>query len=242
MFDKEFDQDKKQRIQELSENKELYRSGISWLKEAWDVGYAYNFNWLGVPIIKLPADVVCLQEIIFKCSPDIIIEAGVARGGSVVFAASILHLIKKEYMVIGIDVDVRQHTTDAIEFWTDKLQIKLIEGSSVDEGTINKVKQLIPEGAQVMVILDSAHHHDHVLKELQLFSPLVSEEQYLCCTDTFIEHFPPEYFPYDGPGNSPLTAIREFLSDNQDFMVDEGLSRKGMISENFDAYLIKKSL
>lgn len=239
MYDKQFEAERAKRIRELKENENLYDKGISWLKEAWDVGYAYNFNWLGVPIIKLPADIVSLQEIIFEKKPDVIIETGIARGGSIIFSASILKLVKDDYRVIGIDIDIREHAHKAISQWSDRLNMFTIEGSSVEIDTLEKVKALIPNDSSVMVILDSGHHHSHVLAELKLYSELVTSGQYLCCTDTFIEHFPQNYFENDGPGNSPLTAIHEFLETNNDFEVDKERSRKGLISENFDGYLLR---
>lgn len=201
--------------------------------------YTYNFNWLGLPIIQYPQDVIALQEIIWKTKPDIIIETGVARGGSIIFYSSVLHLLNGNGRVVGIDIDIRSHNKEAIENHPLSFRINLVEGSSIDLSTIKNVEALIKSTDKVMVILDSNHTHDHVLKELELYSPFVTKDCYLVVLDTCVEDLPDNLFddrPW-GKGNNPKTAVLEFLKSSNRFKIDESISNKLVLTSAPDGYL-----
>lgn len=201
--------------------------------------YSYNFDWLGLPIIQFPQDIVAIQELIWKTKPDIIIETGVARGGSLILSASILHLLNGGGKVIGIDIDIRPHNREAIESHPLAFRISLIEGSSTDLSIVQMVKDLITPESKVMVILDSNHTYDHVLKELQLYSPLVSTNCYLIVMDTVVDDMPEDSFldrPW-GKGNNPKIAVQEFLKTSDRFEIDEAIHNKLLITVAPDGYL-----
>jgi len=204
-------------------------------------GYSYVWDWLGLPIIQMPTDVLALQEIILRVRPQIIVEAGVARGGSLVFFASMLELVG-EGQVVGIDVDIRSHNRLRIEGHPMAHRITLIEGPSIDPETVARVVNEIPDGSAVMVVLDSNHSHEHVLEELHLYSPLVTRNQYLVVGDTVIESIPiQEHRPrHWGPGNSPATALEVFLRDESGFEVDRSINEKLLMSSSRGGYLRRK--
>ena len=226
------------RVTGYSKNIRLKEAANVFMRESTVPKYSYNFNWLGRPIIQYPQDIIAMQEILWEVKPDLVIETGIAHGGSLVFYASILELIG-EGEVVGIDIDIREHNRRAIEAHHMFKRISMIEGSSVSEDTISKVKEIAKNKKRVMVFLDSNHTHDHVLKELELYSPLVTVGSYLVLPDTFIEYFPEGYFsdrPWD-VGNNPLTALKEFLTKNDDFIVDKEREDKLVITEAFSGYL-----
>lgn len=209
---------------------------LSWLTQN---KYYYNFDWLGLPIIQYPQDMVAVQEIIWKTKPDVIIETGVARGGSLILSASILHLLNGNGRVIGVDIDIRKHNRDAIEAHPLAFRIDLIQGSSTDDHILHQVQEKIKEGKRVMVILDSNHTHAHVFKELELYSPLVTAGCYCVVLDTFIEDLPDDFFP-DRPwskGNNPKTAVHEFLKLTDRFEIDTFIHKKLSITAAPDGYL-----
>ena len=209
-----------------------------------------------MPIIQYPQDIVGIQELIWKTKPDLIIEIGVARGGSVIFTASmllLLELLEKinqksnleidsiKRKVIGIDIDIRKHNKDNITNHPAYEIIDLIEGSSVDEKVIEKVKFIAKDYKNIMLILDSNHEHDHVLKELQQYSQLVTKGNYCIVLDTIIEDLPNDFFNDRNwsVGNNPKTAVVEFLKDNKNFEIDEAMNNKLLISVAPDGYLKK---
>ena len=203
--------------------------------------YTYLWSWMGVPIIQMPPDIVATQEIIWATKPDVIIETGVARGGSVVFYASMLALIGKG-KVVGVDIDIRAHNRDAIEKHPMTSRITLIEGSSSDVDTIARVKAEIPAGAAVMLVLDSDHSKNHVLAELRGFSPLVTQGQFLIVADTLLGRLTPEQTPrarsrFWPPGDEPLAAVQEFLAENDRFQPDEEVNGKMILSSSPGGYL-----
>lgn len=201
--------------------------------------YTYNFSWLGRPIIQLPADVVALQEIVWKVKPRVIVETGIAHGGSLILSASLLHLLNGDGIVVGVDVDIRAHNRAAIEAHPLATRIRMIEGSSIDAAVIAQVGELVRGRSPVLVILDSNHTHEHVLEELRLYSPLVGEGSYLVVFDTVIEDMPDDAFP-DRPwsvGNNPKTAVREFLLSDTRFVIDEELDRKLLVTAAPSGYL-----
>jgi cephalosporin hydroxylase len=201
--------------------------------------YVYNFSWLGRPIIQSPQDIVALQEIIWEVKPDLIIETGIAHGGSLMFWASMLEAIGGDGRVVGIDIEIREHNRRSIEDHPMFKRIELIEGSSISDEVAQKVRQIAAGRAKIMVVLDSDHTHRHVKKELEIYSPLVSVGSYLIAFDTFIEDLPPDFFPdraYN-VGNNPKTAVAEFLETNDDFEVDKSIENKLLVTQAPGGYL-----
>lgn len=187
--------------------------------------YSYNFDWLGVPIIQHPQDVVAVQELIWSIKPEAVVETGVAHGGSLILSASILELLGGDGIVVGVDIDIREHNRKRLETHPLYSRIKLLEGSSIADEIVAEVKQKVAERSPVLVFLDSMHSHAHVLRELELYSDLVAAGSYLVVFDTIIEYLPPGSFP-DRPwdvGDSPATAVKEFLSRTDRFVVDQEL-------------------
>jgi cephalosporin hydroxylase len=198
----------------------------------------YQYSWLGVPIIQIPHDIVAFQEVVWKAQPTLIIETGVARGGSVILSASLLQLLGHG-RVVGIDIDIRAHNRKRIESHPVAHRIELVEGSSIDPQTVERIRRRIGPDDRVMVVLDSNHTHDHVLAELRAYAPMVSLGQYLVVADTLVESGSPEYFanrPW-GPGDNPSTALRQFQTESCDFEVDEELDAKLIMTSNPRGYL-----
>jgi cephalosporin hydroxylase len=200
--------------------------------------YTYNFTWFGRPIIQLPEDIVAIQELILGTRPDLIIETGVAHGGSVALSASMLELLGAGE-VIGIDVDIRQQNREALEAHAMRKRIRLIQGSSVDDHVLGEVRLRAAAAKRVMVILDSNHTHAHVAKELELYSPLVTRDCYLVVFDTVVEDLPDGLFPDRpwGKGNNPKTAVWDFLKSTDRFEIDRGFERRLFATVAPDGYL-----
>jgi cephalosporin hydroxylase len=201
--------------------------------------YSYNFTWMGRPVIQFPQDLVALQEIIWEVRPELIVETGIAHGGSLVFSASMLELIGGPGHVVGIDIDIRAHNRVAIEEHPMARRITMIEGSSTAEAVVSQVRGHAEGRSRVLVILDSNHTHQHVLEELDLYSPLVTPGSYLVVFDTVIEDMPPDAFP-DRPwarGDNPKTAVHEFLARSDRFEIDKEISDKLLITVAPDGYL-----
>ena len=217
---------------------ELKRLSMEWLLASGEHRYSYRFEWMGVPIIQYPQDVMAMQEIIWKCRPDLIIETGIAHGGSLILYASLLELIGNGE-VLGIDVDIRPHNREVVSAHPMSKRISMIEGSSVDEIVVSKVRDLAKGKKNVMVVLDSNHTHEHVLEELRLYSNLVSLNSYLVVFDTIVDDAPEGFFPNRpwGPGNNPKTAVWEFLKSNDEFIVDKEIVNKLLITVAPDGYL-----
>ncbi len=234
-----FYEERSKLITEQSKRTKLNNAKNEFIQEAGTSKYTYNFDWLGLPIIQFPQDMVAIQEIIWQTKPDVIIETGVARGGSLMLSASILHLLNKDGKVIGVDIDIRPHNREMIESHPLAFRINLIQGSSIEPSTFEQVKSLIKAGDKVMVILDSNHTHEHVLDELKLYAPLVTKGCYLVVMDTAIEDMPVDYFPDRswGPGNSPKTAVHEFIRQTDRFEIDESIHNKLLITVAHDGYL-----
>jgi len=200
--------------------------------------YAYNWSWLGRPIIQYPQDIVALQEIIWRVRPQTIVETGIAHGGSTLLFASLLELLGGDGRVVAVDVDIRKHNRDAIEAHPLHKRIDMIEGSSIDPAIIAQVRALACQGP-VMVVLDSSHTHSHVLAELEAYSPLVTQDSYLIVMDTVVEYMDEDAFtdrPW-GRGDNPLTAVREFLRSTDRFVVDEKIENKVLITVAPSGYL-----
>lgn len=233
-----FEADKRVHAAAMAEDETLAARARDVLVQSDRHNWSYQWNWLGVPIIQMPPDVIAVQEILWEARPDIVIETGVARGGSLVFYASILELIGKG-RVVGIDIDIRPHNRDSIERHPLSRRIDLVEGSSVDGGTLARVKALVPPGATVMAILDSNHTHAHVLDELRLYGPLVTRGQFLIVADTVVERIPAQAHrprPW-GPGDNPATALDAYLDECDRFERDEFINAKLLISSSPGGYL-----
>jgi cephalosporin hydroxylase len=234
-----FEDEKKNSIKLLGEDKTLQKSSSKWINDVSKYKYSYNFSWMGRPIIQFPQDIVAMQEIVWNVKPKLIIEAGIAHGGSLIFYASMLELIGEDGLVLGIDVDIRAHNRVEIEKHPMFKRIKMIEGSSIDKAVVSQVNEIALGKAPVLVVLDSLHTHAHVIEELKAYSPLVGRDSYLVVFDTVIEDMPEDFFP-DRPwekGNNPKTAVREFLKTNDRFIIDEEIQNKLLITVAPDGYL-----
>jgi cephalosporin hydroxylase len=200
--------------------------------------YSYNWHWWGRPIIQLPQDVMAMQMLILEHAPDLVIETGIAHGGSLVFHASLLELLGRG-RVVGVDVEIRAHNRQALDAHPMRKRITLIEGSSVDPAVVAKVAAEARGAGRVFVCLDSSHTAEHVAHELELYSPLVRPGGYLVVFDTAIEDLPKSEFPDRpwGPGNSPKTAVSAFLRKNSRFEVDRELEQRLLFSVAPGGYL-----
>jgi cephalosporin hydroxylase len=248
---------KRERMDLISEYKnDFHWHEISnkWLKRAFEQRYMYNFEYLGRPIIQTPIDIVAMQEIIWQIKPDLIIETGIAHGGSLVFSASMLAQLdmcdaieagnlldpkKSKRKVLGIDIDIRAHNRAAIEAHPMASRIKMIQGSSIAPEIIAQVKAVAQDYHRIMVCLDSNHTHAHVLAELQAYAPLTSVGSYCCVFDTIVEDLPADMFPDRpwGPGNNPKTAVWEYLKNHPEFEIDKNIQDKLLITVAPDGYL-----
>lgn len=216
--------------------------------------YSYNFSWMGRPIIQYPQDIVAMQELIWQIKPDLIIETGIAHGGSLILSASMLALLdmtdaietnaminpKQSYRkVLGIDIDIRAHNRVAIEAHPMATRIQMIEGSSIAPEIIEQVKEIAKSYQRILVCLDSNHTHEHVLEELKAYAPLTSVDSYCVVFDTIIEDLPDNMFPDRpwGVGNNPKTAVWEFLKNNDQFITDKEIENKLLITVAPDGYL-----
>jgi len=216
--------------------------------------YSYHFDWLGRPIIQFPQDIMAMQEIIWTVKPDLIIETGIAHGGSLVFSASMLALLdlcdavnakkcinplESSRKVLGIDIDIRAHNRSAIEAHPLSSRIQMIEGSSIDPIVIQMVQDIASSYTKILVCLDSNHTHDHVLAELHAYAPLTSRDSYCVVFDTVVEDMPKSMFPDRpwGPGNNPKTAVYQYLKTHPEFTIDKQVDHKLLITVAPDGYL-----
>lgn len=228
----------KERIESQGKNEQLLQVSKDFTEATIRSGYSYNFTWMGRPIIQYPQDMIAMQEIIWAVQPDLIIETGIAHGGSLIFYASILELIGKGE-VLGIDIDIREHNRQEIEKHPMYKRIKMIQGSAISEEIIEQIKPHAVGKKTVMVCLDSNHTHDHVLRELELYSPFVTVGSYLIAFDTIVEDLPADLYK-DRPwtvGDNPKTAVFEFLKTNKDFEIDKSVDNKLLVSVAPDGYL-----
>jgi len=226
-------------IEGLQLDRDVQALSRVWIREISRHKYAYNFTWMGRPIIQFPQDMIAVQEIIWQVQPDLIIETGIAHGGSIIYYASLLEMMGCEGKIVGVDIDIRAHNRTEIENHPMFKRIHLIEGSAIDPAIAKQVCQIAAGKQKILVILDSNHTHDHVLAELNLYSHLVTKDSYLVVFDTIIEDMPDEFFP-DRPwskGNNPKTAVWEFLKNNDRFEIDKKLESKLLITVAPDGYL-----
>ena len=242
---KQFEKDRDILISKNAESKELREAASHFLEKSAELDYSYNFSWMGRPIIQYPQDIVAMQEIIWKVKPDLIIETGIAHGGSLIFSASMLTLLEAcgeidNGRVLGIDIDIRAHNKEAIEAHPMSKKITMLQGSSIDDEMIAKVHQFAEKGKKILVCLDSNHTHEHVLSELKAYANLVSVDSYCVVFDTLIEDMPKGFYdrPWD-KGDNAKTAVWKYLEENDNFTIDKEIDNKLLISVAPDGYLRK---
>jgi cephalosporin hydroxylase len=250
----DFQAEVKQRIVATAGNHELKRDAAAFMRSSFLARYSYNFEWLGRPIIQYPQDMVAVQEIIWQVRPDLIIETGIAHGGSLILSASMLALLDlcdaveagisfnpaiSKRSVLGIDIDIREHNRLAIEAHPLASRIHMIEGSSVAPDVISSVYERASQYERILVFLDSNHTHEHVLAELNAYAGLTSIGSYCVVFDTVVEDLPSDFFadrPWN-PQNNPKSALREYLSQHTEFEIDTNMQDKLLISVAPNGYL-----
>ena len=244
-----FKKETKERILLQGKNKEIQELAKNFTDLSHKLKYSYNFSWLGRPIIQYPQDIVAVQEIIYKVKPDLIIETGVAHGGSLILSASLLSLLdvmsgknpkKSKSKVIGIDIDIRSHNRKALDNHPLRNKIHLIEGSSISEDVITQVNSFAKNYKNILVFLDSNHSHKHVIEELNAYTHLVSKDSYCIVFDTLIENFEDKDYFNDRPwgiGDSPMSALEEWLPKHQEFLIDKEFDNKLLISVSPNGFL-----
>lgn len=227
-----FAEEVERNIRGLAASRELAATAGAFVEQTLTLRYNYNFTWMGLPIIQYPQDMAAMQEIVWATKPKTIIEAGVARGGSLVFYASLLEMMGVEGgRVVGIDIDIRPHNRAAIETHPMSKRITLVEGSSTAPETVARVEALVADGP-TLVCLDSMHTHAHVLGELRAYAPMVTAGGYIVVFDSIVERLPKSLYadrPW-GPGDNPYTAIEAFLAETDDFEVDQRMIDKLVIT------------
>ncbi|MCM2291449.1 cephalosporin hydroxylase family protein [Allorhizobium sp. BGMRC 0089] len=218
----------RQNIEAIGNDKAFLDLSNHWMEKCIPLGYMYNFSWMGRPVIQMPQDIYAIQEMIWSVKPDLVIETGIAHGGSLILSASILAMIdyceaveKGESLdpkasrrkVIGVDIDIRAHNRAAIEAHPLAHKIEMFQGSSIAAETVDAVKKAAEGYKTVMVFLDSNHTHEHVLEELELYAPLTSKGSYCAVWDTLVEDMPADMYPNRpwGPGDNPKTAVWAYL-------------------------------
>ena len=249
-----FSQEVKKNIAGLAMDRDLQALSRMWTRDVAKHKWSYNFSWMGCPAIQFPNDAWAMQELIWKVKPDLIIETGIAHGGSLIMSASMLALLdmceaiesgtvldpnKSKRKVLGLDIDIRQHNRIAIEAHPMSSRIQMIQGSSIAPKLIKQVKAVAKNYQRVLVCLDSNHTHDHVLAELEAYAPLTSVGSYCVVFDTIIEDMPKAMFsdrPW-APGDNPKTAVREYLKTNPDFEIDKQIQNKLLITLAPEGYL-----
>lgn len=253
----QYEQFKRECNAEIAAQGADYGMGIvtrNWIDTANKLKYSYHFKWLGRPIIQYPQDMSAMQELIWCIKPDLIIETGIAHGGSLFFNASMLALLdmceaiesgqtfdpkSSRRKVLGIDIEIRAHNRAEIEAHPMAAGIQMIQGSSIAPEVINQVHQVAADYHRILVCLDSNHTHDHVLAELKAYAPLTSMGSYCVVFDTIVEDMPAEMFPDRpwGPGNNPKTAVWEYLKTHPEFEIDKSIQHKLLITVAPDGYL-----
>ena len=244
------------RVKSYKDEEEMRKAAADFMLSSTKPKYCYNFSWQSRPIIQYPQDMVAMQEIIWKVKPDLIIEMGIAHGGSLIYNASILAMLDmceaiKEHRIIdpkiserkilGVDIDIREHNKTEIEKHPMSSRIEMIEGSSISPEIIEKVKDYAKDYKCILVCLDSNHTHEHVLAELEAYAPLTSVGSYCVVFDTIIEDLPKDAYPDRpwGPGNNPKTAVYDYLKNHPNFEIDKNIFEKLLISVCPDGFLKK---
>ncbi|MEI2300709.1 cephalosporin hydroxylase family protein [Ensifer sp. MJa1] len=254
----EFQNEMAGRIAAIAENRELNESAADFLRQSIGPKYSYNFHWMGRPIIQYPQDMVAMQEIIWATRPDLVIETGIAHGGSLILSASMLALLdmqdaietgtsfdprQSSRKVLGIDIDIRAHNRAAIEAHPMASRIEMIQGSSIAQEVIDQVKAFAKPYSRILVCLDSNHTHDHVLAELEAYAPLTSAGSYCVVFDTVVEDLPSEAYPDRpwGKGDNPKTAVWKYLETHPEFEIDHSIDQKLMITVAPDGFLKRRA-
>lgn len=250
----DFQRETRERIAAAAGNERLQAEAAAFMRASVASQYSYNFTWLGRPIIQYPQDIVAMQELIWRVRPDLIVETGIAHGGSLVLSASLLALLDlcdastqgttldprdSRRQVLGVDIDIRAHNRAAIEAHPLASRIRMIEGSSIAPDVIGQVHEVAARHERILVCLDSNHTHAHVLAELAAYAPLVSVESYCVVFDTVIEKLPPGSAPgrpWDR-GNSPMTAVHEYLETHPEFELDTSIPDQLQITVAPDGFL-----
>lgn len=251
---KQFADERNERLASFAKDAEFRALSQRWLEASMRKKYVYNFDWLGRPIIQYPQDMWAVQELIWTIKPDLVIETGIAHGGSLILSASILAMLdyceamekgttlnprETKRKVIGIDIDIRPHNRAAIEGHPLARMLHLIEGSSIAPETVAKVAAAAKGHKNVMVFLDSMHTHAHVLEELKAYAPMTSKGSYCVVFDSFVEDMPADLFPDRpwSPGDNPKTALHEYLKSHREFAIDKSIEGKLLISVCADGFL-----
>ena len=240
---KQFEEERRARLVAYSADIEFRELSHHWLRESMQRKYVYNFDWLGRPIIQYPQDIVAVQQLVWEVRPDLIVETGIAHGGSLILSASMLALLDlcdaieggrsldpsaSARSVIGVDIDIRSHNRSAIEAHPMASRIEMIEGSSAAGDVVERVHRAAAGRQRILVSLDSMHTRDHVLAELEAYAPLVTPGSYCVVFDTFVQNMPSKFFP-DRPwdvGNNPMTAVEEWLSEHPEFEIDASYEQR----------------
>lgn len=243
----QFEQERKDRLAEFGRDESFKKLALDWVAASMGRKYIYNFEWMGRPIIQYPEDIMSVQELVWQTRPDVIVETGIAHGGSIILSASMLALLdycdaleagtmldpaKPKRKVVAVDIDIREHNRNLIESHPMANRLTMIQGSSVDPKIVEEVKSHVDDAKSVLVFLDSMHTHDHVLAELEAFAPMVTKGSYCVVFDTIVEDLPKGYFgdrPWD-PGNSPKSALLQYLKSHSEFEIDSDLHSKLMIT------------
>lgn len=255
--EQQFSQERKERLAAYAQDKPLQQLSRQWLQESMAKKYVYNFDWMGRPIIQYPQDMVAIQELVWRVRPDLIIETGIAHGGSLILSASMLAMLDmcdaieagttidprtSKRKVIGLDIDIRAHNRAAIEAHPMASRIQMLQGSSIDPAVVQQVRAAAQGYKKVLVFLDSMHTHDHVLGELDAYATLVTPGSYCVVFDTFVDDMPPKFFadrPWD-VGNNPKTAVRAWLPKHPEFEVDAEMEQRLLVTVAPHGFLRRK--
>lgn len=249
-----FQQDVAERLAANGANADLHEAAAHFMRASTQPKYSYNFSWLGRPIIQYPQDIVAMQELVWAVRPDLIVETGIAHGGSLVLSASLLALLDvcdaahagatldprtSRRTVLGIDIDIRAHNRAAVQAHPLASRIRMIEGSSIDADVVGQVHAIAKDYERVLVCLDSNHTHEHVLAELEAYAPLTSVGSYCVVFDTIIEDLPANTYSERswGPGDSPRSALHAYVARHPEFVVDTAIDHKLLISVAPGGYL-----
>jgi cephalosporin hydroxylase len=254
----DFANEVKERIAGYPAKTEMVDAAAKFLQASTVPKYCYNFSWQNRPIIQYPQDIVAMQELIWDVKPDLIIETGIAHGGSLIFSASILAMLdmneaieagttldpaKSKRKVLAVDIDIREHNRKAIEAHPMYSRIEMLQGSSIDPDIIAQITKIASGYNRVLVCLDSNHTHDHVRAELEAYAPLTSVGSYCVVFDTLIEDMPADEYPDRpwGPGDNPKTAVWDYLKTHPEFEIDKAVADKLLITVAHDGFLKRVS-
>ncbi len=249
-----FAQERLDRLAAYDKDADFRKLSQAFLEASMRKKYVYNFDWLGRPIIQYPQDMWAVQELIWQVKPDLVIETGIAHGGSLILSASLLAMLdyceamekgtsldprNGRRKVIGIDIDIRPHNLAALQSHPLAPMLRLIEGSSIAPETISRVREAAKGHQKVLVFLDSMHTHDHVLAELEAYAPMVSKGSYCVVFDSFVEDMPADLFPDRpwSPGDNPMTALRQYLKTHPEFVIDKSIEGKLMVTVAANGFL-----